>query len=215
MNEPRLLSGAEAPSIAPQVSITLETYRKLKCFVDLCPFEINGLGSVIRTGNDFTINEIFLLKQYTDTNGCHVELDDKALNSFIYYLVQNGGDPSAIRCQWHSHVNMPVFCSAEDLGTIAGYMNDFMVSLVLNKLGDCHCRIDLFQPFKLSLETPLRVIMPPPAEEVVAACKEEMARTVIVRKPVLGLFSRQVKIPTGEAKETAVPLSALKEEKKS
>lgn len=212
MDEPRLLSGAEVPSTVPQVSITLEAFRKLKCFADLCPFEINGLGMVVRAGNDFTINEVFLLKQYTDTNGCHVELDDKALNSFIYYLVQNGGDPSAVRCQWHSHVEMPVFCSAEDLGTIAGYMNDFMISLVLNKYGDCHCRIDLFQPFKLSLETPLRVIVPPPTPEVVAACREEMAKNVIVRKRVLGIFSRQVKMPPGEANETAVSLSVLKEE---
>lgn len=210
---PRLLSGDESPTPAPRVFITLTAYRKLRCFVNLCPYEINGLGAVLRQGNDFLIYEIFLLKQYTDANGVHVEIDDMALNQFIFQLVKNDGDPSAIRCQWHSHVNMPAYCSAENLDTIAGYMNDFMISMVLNKRGDCHCRLDIFKPVKLSLETPLSIVIPAPAEEIVAACCKEMEKNVVVRRPFLSRVIRtkgKVRI-VESAKEITVPLSEIEE----
>lgn len=182
----KILDGRQAPVPAPRIYITQLALQKIKCFVDICKYEINGLGIVKRNNNNFTIEDVFLIKQTTDSLGMHVETDSKALNHFIYELVKNGGDASEIRFQWHSHVDMPAYFSPEDVDTIRGYMNDYMISLVMNKQGEHKCRLDLFKPFHLSLETPLFVKIPCLTENLIEEYREEMEQKVKVESLILG-----------------------------
>lgn len=202
----KVLSGSQAPVPLPRVFIAQQAIQKIKCFVDLCKYEINGFGFVERVGNDFVIVDVFLLKQYTCASGVHVETDPRALNKFVRELVQNGGDASKMRLQWHSHVNMPAYFSAEDVDTIGNYMNDFMISLVMNKYGEYKCRLDLFKPFNLSLEVPLLVRILTLPDALVRDCEEEMTQNVKV-----GIFRRKPKISIEDLSGFPVDLADIKE----
>lgn len=183
----------------PRVIMNHLVFQKIKCFVDICDYEINGLGIVERAENDFIVSDVFLLKQITTADGLHVDMDSKALNLFIYEMVEKGGDPSKVRFQWHSHADGPVFFSPEDISTIAGYMNDFMVSLVMNKSGEYRCRLDLFKPFHLSLEVPVIIWLSPPPERLINHCQEEIRRLVTVKGSRFGIpTSRQAPVQDGK-----------------
>ena len=206
----QVLSDEESAIPIPRVFITQLAIQKIKCFVDLCKYEINGFGIVQREGNDFVIEDVFLLKQYTSSFDLRVDVDPKALNDFIYYLVKNNEDASLIRLQWHSHVHAPVIFSGRDIDTIGGYMNDYMISLVMNKYGEYNCRLDLFKPFYLSLEVPLVVKIPLLDEELVRQCQEEMRANVIVK--FLGIPVGGAKSSPDEIEEVAVNLEDIEEE---
>ena len=168
-------------SSVPRVFITLDAFQRIKCFVDSLGYEINGLGEVEREGNDFIITSAFILKQSTNLEGDCVETDSRALNRFVYELVENGGSASNLKFQWHSHVRMPAFFSPKDIDTIDRYMNDFMISLVVNQQGDCNCRLDLFKPFRLSLIVPLLIRIPYLSEDLIEICKKDIEAMVTVR----------------------------------
>lgn len=179
-----VLGGSDVTIPHPKVCITQLAIQKIKCFVDLCEYEINGFGIVEKEGNDFVIKDVFLVKQVTHDLNMHVKTDKDALNDLIYRIVKGGGCASSIKFQWHSHVHMQAYFSPEDVDTIEGYMNDVMISLVMNKRGEYQCRLDLYKPFRLSLNTPLFVQMPNLEESVVQKCAEEMVRNVKVKKTI-------------------------------
>lgn len=183
----QVVSPAGMPFNQPRVIIDQQTFAKLKRFVDLCEAEISGLGIIERQGNDFIIKDVYVLKQHTVIDGLHVELDPQAFNLFIYELAKNGGDTAGIKFQWHSHADAPAFFSPEDINTIAGYMNDYMISLVINKRGEYQCRLDLFKPFQLSLTTSLLVRVPPLDAAAAVKCQEDIDRNVIKTKSLLNL----------------------------
>jgi hypothetical protein len=176
-----ILGDAEAIQPLPRVFMTLSAFQKMKCFVDLCDLEISGLGTVKRSENNFIIDDVFIIKQVTDSNGIHVKLDDKALNLFIYEMAKDDKDTSEISFQWHSHVYMPVDPSPEDKGTIKKYLNDFMISLVVNKYGEFVCRLDLFKPFYLSLNVNLQLIVPALNKDLVGRCVKDIEEMVRVK----------------------------------
>lgn len=157
----------------PRVFILSSALQKLRAYVKVCPVEINGLGVVKRLDNDFLITDIFILPQRVSIMSAKV--DDEAFHKFIFELASSGRDTAEIKLQWHSHVNMAVFCSGEDRATISSYRCDFMISLVVNKQEETFCRIDLFQPFRLGLAVPLEIFLPPDSalEEICAKEVEE------------------------------------------
>lgn len=182
----KLLDIPEAIRPFPKIYIPLMVLQKIQCYVDLCAHEVNGIGNVERRGNDFWISDVIILKQ--KATECNVEIDPKALNKYVYDLVVQGKDPSKLKFQWHSHVDMPTFFSTEDIDTIAGYMNDFMVSFVINKAGDYRCRLDLFKPFHLAMEVPVYVAAPPLQTKLISECQDEIKQKVIFESTVMGVI---------------------------
>lgn len=172
--------GVHAP--CPKVFITLLSLQKIKCFIDKCEYEVNGLGSVERNGNDFVIEDVFLIKQISSGPLLSVEFDQKAHSAFLYEWLKKYGDTSKLKFQWHSHANATAFFSPEDIDTIRGYMSDFMVSLVMNKYGEYKCRVDLYEPFHLSLETQLFIKVPHLSKNIVDECVREITEKIKVRQ---------------------------------
>lgn len=161
------------------VLITQKAFLKIKYFIEFCEYEINGLGTVERDDNTFTITDIFILDQLAQP--AHVAIDPKALNRHVYDTVKSGGDVSNLKFQWHSHVNMPTFFSDEDVLTTGNYMNDFMISLVSNKRGQYSCRIDIYKPLFLSIEVPLYVKIPViDRHQISESCQQEIVKHVKV-----------------------------------
>lgn len=146
-------------SFFPRVMITLGARQKLQYFVDLCPEEISGLGTVEKQGNNFLITDVFLFQQVV-TNAS-TDLDQRNIGKLITNLIREGKDPSKIKLWWHSHADMEPFWSMIDESTIAGLENAFMISVVGSKSGEFRCRIDLYSPFRMTvIDLPLIIIFP-------------------------------------------------------
>lgn len=188
---PKVISGLESASKPLKVFIEIPAMQKIQYFTQVCPCEISGLGLVEYQDNKFTITDVFLVKQVTAANGSFVELDSQALNHLIYTLVRDGRDPSQLKFQWHSHAHSRVFFSPTDVATIRGYMNDFMISAVVNKRGDCRTRLDIFKPLELSLEVDLEVKVPPLLSERAENCLQEIRDNVRIVLPKKSRRSRQ------------------------
>lgn len=191
---------------SPIVQVTFEVFQKIRCYVDLCKYEISGLGVVERTDNVFTITDVFILKQLTDSDGSYVKLDPKALNLFIYELVSSGKDSSKIKFQWHSHVYSSAYFSTEDISTTGNYMNDFMISFVINKKGQYLCRLDIFKPIQLSLELPVSVIFPFPTDDLKNKCQQDIDKNVSVKDL---LKNRLAKLSQQDTQPTCLDLNTI------
>jgi len=183
-NRISLLDNIKALYDPPKVFITLEAITKIKCFVHLASGEINGLGRVEKRKNDLVVVDSFILKQ--KVSGGSAKINPMALNRFVAEYE----DPSKLNFQWHSHVNIETEFSSADIDTIKEYLNDFMISLVINKQGEYSCRLDLYNPFYVGFKVPLLVILPI-EEKLLKYCQKRMDEEVEER----GIASLKKKVP--------------------
>lgn len=134
-----------------QVIINREAYEKLKSFVLSVNTEITGLGIVKRKGDIFYIPEIFLLEQIVSS--ASAELDPVAIAKLMNRLIKEQRDPSKLKFWWHSHASMNPFWSVTDHNTCERFENkEFSISLVINKRLEYLCRLDLYQPLRITVD---------------------------------------------------------------
>jgi len=136
--------------VLPPLSFSPLAARKLRLYVDLCPFEISGLGEVEFSAKGFLVQDLFLLKQQSSHS--YTELLPEFMAQFLIARVEQGKDPDRIKLWWHSHSEMDVFWSPMDDYTAKSFQNDFMLSLVTNKAGKYLCRLDLYHPLTLTID---------------------------------------------------------------
>lgn len=123
----------------PKILITPEAFRSMACLVDLCDQEVGWLGTVSRIGNDFLIEEIFLLKQ--KVNSSTTEITVEGFTEFISENLLGEGGLNLVqklRFWGHSHVNMGTSPSGQDdqqMQVFAGDCQDFFIRGILNKRG--------------------------------------------------------------------------------
>ncbi len=160
----------------PRVLFKLKPATMIHYFTSLRAGEINGLGLVEKQENDFLIPEVFVLDQ--EANEAEANMNGLAFNRFVGQCE----DPSKILLQWHSHDDGTVFWSPhKDIPTIKRWLQlgDFLISMVVNKQGDCLCRLDLSKPFRLSVKVPVFVVVPFKADqEILSFCKGEIGAKV-------------------------------------
>lgn len=144
----------------PTLVFSPQAAEKLRLYVDLCPYEISGLGEVEILPDRFLVRDLHLLKQRC--YHAYTELLPDDLARFLIAFVEQGKDPAILKLWWHSHGEMELFWSPIDDYTARGFQNDYMLSLVTNKAGEQRCRLDLYQPLKLTIDR-LPVIIPIPA----------------------------------------------------
>ena len=65
------------PRKAPRILIAAPVFRRLQLYIDLCPFEVGGLGSVEAFGDDLLVTSAILIRQRA--TGSDVELDSQAI----------------------------------------------------------------------------------------------------------------------------------------
>ena len=134
----------------PRVYVAAQALRRLKLYIDLCPFEVGGLGTVEPLGEDLLVADIFLIRQqasHSDT-----ELDPQAVAEHLLRTVQEGKDPSFLRLWWHSHAEANITWSDTDEKTIEALQIEQLVSIVGNKRHEFGCRLDRFSPKRLTLD---------------------------------------------------------------
>ena len=165
----------------PTLTFSPEAAEKLRLYVLCCPFEISGLGEVEIQPDRFLVRDVFLLKQRCYHT--YTELLPDYLARFLISFVEQGRDPSRLKLWWHSHAGMEVFWSPIDDYTARGFQNDFMLSFVTNKAGVQRCRLDIYQPLKLTIDClPIAVPVPAPAEnrETRDLISREIAEQLII-----------------------------------
>lgn len=167
-------------AVNPKVLIEFSAFQKILGYAQVCPYEISGFGTVQNSENLYIVEEVFLLPQKTARDGSFVEIDSLVLNRFVHQMVQAGKDPSKITFQWHSHAFERVFFSPVDVATIGQYMNDYMISFIINKKGEYRCRFDYFKPLKRSFEPPVEISACKMFSEVLKECWREIEENVKV-----------------------------------
>ena len=163
----------------PRAVIDLASWQTVLHFARLCDTEIKGRGTVEVSGSEFLLGNPFILGQ--KVNRAQTD-DSRAFNAFYAQLASQGREKEVARycLEWHSHVDMPPFFSDEDCQTIAGYtvMFDWMVLLVLNRRAEYQCRLDVYNPVRLSIELPLYVVLPAPSIEIDLMCRQAIEEHV-------------------------------------
>jgi hypothetical protein len=138
----------------PEIVLKYDVYRKIKAYTDLCSQEISALGSVRYENNKLIVEELYLFDQFV--TGSSTTLDPKDISKFLCEYIKLGKDPSTIKFWWHSHVNMGVFWSSTDTGTIDRFSSEWLLSMVTNKRGEFKLRFDLYsldgKPFRCHID---------------------------------------------------------------
>ncbi len=189
-NDP-LLKGVDKISL-PVVYITPEARQRLDLYIQVANGEISGLGTVTRLGNDFLITAVHLFEQ--ESTGASTDLSSEDVSKFLLEAVRAELEPSQLKLWWHSHATMDVFWSETDKNTSNNFSNGWMLSVVGNKEGKYLCRLDLYEPIRLTLNE-LKFEVRQEADPVLeAAIKDEVAKKVKTKSvytyPYLGVTGK-------------------------
>ncbi|OHB21391.1 MAG: hypothetical protein A2939_03645 [Parcubacteria group bacterium RIFCSPLOWO2_01_FULL_48_18] len=137
----------------PQACINPLTLADLLLAVHLCPTEVSGLGFVEKTGNVYTITgEPVIFRQVCSYS--RTEFDPVAHGKWTQEMMREGRGPliNKYRLWWHSHVYFESRFSKTDNETIESWssipLNEWWMSLVLNKRGSMNLRLDVFKPVR-------------------------------------------------------------------
>jgi len=134
------------------VVLTKDAFEQLFGWAYSTSREISCLGSVLREGNRFIIEQFYLLKQYGSSTG--TEIDQSAMAELVERLIAEGKleEAKRIKCWAHSHPNMDVFWSKTDDDTCRLLATDFLISIVVSNNFAIRCRIDIATPVPVVLD---------------------------------------------------------------
>lgn len=165
----------------PRIFILLKAKSKLDAYINQCPTEISGLGKVVKIGDDFVIEDIFLLKQVCSPT--HTQLDKNDLAEYMLSAASRGESLRNIRVWWHSHAYLDSFWSTEDDSTATSFRGEWMISIVGNKKGKFLVRLDLFKPFRVTFDELPLVVKLPDSKNLSDDIEREIAQKVDVIIP--------------------------------
>ena len=170
-----------------RVEIEAEAWECIHHWAQLAKGEYSCLGVV---DDDLYIGEVHLLEQESTDVG--TELDPDAIAKLLVSLPA----PEKVRAWIHSHGSMKPFWSHTDNDCIEGLANDgFLVSLVVNHAGETRCRVDIFQPVRITIDK-VPVVVRVRSPLLRAECAKEFAQKVR-EVPVQVRVMPQVKGPLG------------------
>lgn len=142
---------------SPRLQVPLSVWHKMMAYILNCPTEVNGFGLVDQVfPNLFVLSDVFITEQVASP--AHVEVSPATLGTMMTDMIRRGEDPSRIKFQWHSHVNMGAYFSPTDLENIENWAGDWLISVVANKQGEYKCRLDTFKNLRIGIELKPEII---------------------------------------------------------
>lgn len=136
---------------SPRLKVPLHVWHKMMSYILNCPTEINGFGLVDKVlPTVFVLSDVFITEQ--EAGPAHVEVQPGTLGTMMTDFIRRGDDPTRIKFQWHSHVNMEAYFSPTDLDNIKNWPGDWLISVVANKHGEYKCRLDTFGDLRIGIE---------------------------------------------------------------
>ncbi len=161
----------------PKVAVPEKVWKRLLAYIDACPMEVGGLGTIERQDGKLVVTDVFLLDQ--EVSGVSTVLDQTAVAKFLVGWVRDGKDPSILRFWWHSHADMAVFWSETDMETIRQFtQGNWLVSLVGNRRRETRTRITTNEPFPFAIDVVPVEVIPDIDDAIVRAAREEVAAKV-------------------------------------
>lgn len=137
-----------------KIKITTLAWQKIANWRDTAsPKECGGISLVKRKGNTFVIYDSYLPKQVC-TNG-HTQLDQTDLGLLDFKFHKMGIPQNHKRVFWHTHPTFGCFWSGEDQDTVerlARVAKGFYISIVTNCENKYLCRLDVYEPFPITIE---------------------------------------------------------------
>ncbi len=170
------------------IIIPVEQFQKLRLYVEGVPGEISGFGKVRKEKDTLFVEEIRIFSQ--SVSGGDAKLDYKSLGKFWDELMKNNEEPADWKLWWHSHANMDAYFSNIDEATIEDYdtqqqVDNWLLSLVTNKLGKTMTRLDVFQPIRCTIENlpvDIRFNNPAVKEQIKKEIKEKVTQVSYIPK---------------------------------
>jgi proteasome lid subunit RPN8/RPN11 len=148
------------------IYIPEDVFRSITLYSDLAIGEISWIGDIYTTQNIINVDNTYLLKQKTTDE--NTTLDNKSYAMFIMNYIKQGKDEANLKLWVHSHGIYPVSWSKKDVETIETHSRaDYFVSIVVNKAGDILARVDIFKPFRITLNNVKVVVVPIIPAEVI------------------------------------------------
>lgn len=129
-----------------RLNIPLSVYLEILSLAKKAEGEISGFGRTTTSSDvskhvylrteDIQVHEVAIFKQ--ECNPVHTSLDGEALTQMYVRAAQSGGNPEQWNFWWHSHVEMDVYFSTTDTGTLKRITKDGgrLVALCINKFGE-------------------------------------------------------------------------------
>lgn len=126
------------------------TLRKIQYWTDAADGEVSGLGIIEQEDGRMIVKEAYILEQ--ECTSAETELDPEAISKLMTDIIKAGKDPGKLKFWWHSHVNMSVFWSGTDDTCAETLSTEYAFSLVVNKDKDRRARLDLYNPFRITVD---------------------------------------------------------------
>lgn len=125
--------------------------RRIMYYTEAADGEVSGLGVVkIDDKGRHIVSKVHLLEQ--ESSGADTELKPEAISELMVDMMKKDEDPGLLKFWWHSHANMSVFWSGTDDTCAETLSHEYAFSLVVNKAGDRKCRLDLYNPFRITID---------------------------------------------------------------
>jgi proteasome lid subunit RPN8/RPN11 len=165
-------------------------YAKMRYYTDLVREEILGMLLVSLRGGNIIVEDILVPKQKITFSSC--DPTDEGMAEILSEI----DEPEKFRGWWHSHSSMGTFFSGTDTRTIdnIGKGPPYLVSLVTNRQGEILGRVDMFLPFRVTIDMDVEIDWEDP--EVMEYCNQEIAAKV-VKKSYQGFQRTGGRVVTG------------------
>lgn len=135
-----------------KVYISLLAFKKMTTYIKECSKEIGWLGTVEEVPGGYLIKDTFLFKQQVHSTTC--EITPQGLSDFIMGLYDTYDTDTAMNISnsimlWgHSHVNMGVFPSAQDVKQLESFKDSefpYFLGVIGNKRGEFNFTLNHYQ----------------------------------------------------------------------
>lgn len=162
--------------------------EKMRCYIDICPGEVAGLGRVVKEPLPGTFTPVLIVKDIKifeqEVTGASADLDPQSIAKFLDEIMQTEPDTlSQWRVWWHSHGTMSAFFSGTDTGTIESSTEfEWLISVVGNKEGDIKARFDMYEPLRGTISELQIKVLREHADDVMEECRREVEAKV--KEPV-------------------------------
>ncbi len=127
----------------PRVYIDRMVYNKIMHFVDKSNVEVSGMGKLIKGKGFFRVIDAIMLPQ--SNTATTTDLTPEGMAKAEFLLKDQKGE---LNFWWHSHVNMDVFWSGTDMGTIREMgAQGYLLATVFNKKREMRSAVHYENPF--------------------------------------------------------------------
>lgn len=173
-----------------KVNLSNKADSKIKYWVNKASKEISGFGitEYDAATHEFTVTDVYLIEQ--TVGAAHTDISPEGMAKLLY---KTRNEVGTLNFWWHSHVNMDVFWSGQDMDTILKLGgNGFIVASVFNKREEVRTAIAYVASSALNKNVPETVfyddvstfVTPPPLDADLVADLDKQFTDLVKDEPI-------------------------------